>query len=294
MYHFFKDTMTKIYPKILIFFLFVFLTCSPSPPKNKGSLRVISLAPSLTEMVYALGADNTLIAVSDYCKYPAQAQKKEKVGGLFNPNLEKIMALKPDLILATQSFASSAQKLASLTGKVVLLPEKTISDIYLDLDSLGVLLKRENKAQQLAQAIRDSLQKYRADKTGKRPKVMLVLGRDPGTARNVGVSGPGAFIDELLNWCGGQNAFADLRVSYSAISREAVLARNPDIIIEFRPDTLSAEQLAANRDEWKSFERINAYRNRHIYVISGNHYLIPGPRVYRLARQLSRIIKKRL
>ncbi len=282
--------MTKIYQLIFNFFLFTLFACSPSQSTNNGKQRVISLAPSITEMVFALGGNSRLVGVSDFCSYPPEALKIEKVGGLFNPNIEKIMALKPDLILATNSYRDLPEKFKGINVKTVLLPEKTLTDVFTSIDSLGTLLGNKQAADSLHRAIGDSLEKYHWTDKAPRPKVMLVLGRDPGVARNIGVSGPGAFLDELLSWCGGINAFSDLKVSYSAISREALLARNPDIIIEFSPKALTSDQQRSNRKQWQSFKRIKAYKNNQIFVIGGNDFLIPGPRVYRLARRFYYIL----
>jgi len=282
--------MYKIFYVTIFLIAFLLASCAHAPQTKKTSHRVISLAPSITEMIFALGAGDKIVAVSDYCLFPPEAQKKEKVGGLFNPNLEKIMALKPDLILGTSSYGSLKEKLSAISAHVVLLPEKSIDDIFFGLDSLGVLLGKQRAADSLKTAIRDSLQKYRGDFPGRKPRVMLVLGRDPGAARNVGVSGPGAFINELLDWCGAENAFSDLKVSYSTVGRESILVRDPDIIIEFRPSPLTKDQLLENREQWKSFKQVSAYRDKRIYVIAGNNYLIPGPRVYRLAHRLYDIL----
>jgi len=280
--------------KNLIYLVFiVFLFCCVNKQKESvNEQRIISLAPSITEILYALDLDSTIVAVSDYCKFPEQVNEKEKVGGLFNPNLEKIASLKPTLVFATESNQQLNEKIADPNIKVVLLPEKTIRDLYFSIDSIAILNGVQNRAKALISSIRDSLTKYRLNTDKNKAKAILVLGRDIGTTTNIGISGPGAFINELWEQVGGANAFPDMPGSFTQVNREELLSRNPNIIIEFKSATKwDVSGAESSLDEWQDL-RVDAVRKGNIFVINGVDFLIPGPRIYLLAKEYYHILKK--
>lgn len=272
--------------------LFFILSCSQNVQKDEHALRIISLAPNITEIIYALKGEAFLVGVSDFCNYPPEAKLKESVGGLLNPNLEKITALKPDLILATESYSDLLTRFESTTFKIILLPEKTVSDVFTSVDSIGVITGLNSNAKILHEAIKDSLDKYSKKDDEKVPNAILVLGRDAGSARNIGISGPGAFIDELWRFVGGKNTFADMSGSYVQLNKEYLLKRNPDIIIEFKANkNWTLDKIEANKKEWRDLSKLSAVQSGNIYIIPGNDYVIPGPRIYMLAKEYRQIIK---
>lgn len=277
---------------LILIALFSLLSCKNSNDGhgNKKIERIVSLAPNITEILYALKLDDKVVAVSDYCTYPPQVRQKERVGGLFNPNLEKIAVLKPDLILATTSSQQLREKVSDMKIKVVLLPEKTINDIYFSIDSIAVLNGVQNRAKGLISAIKDSLAFYQVRNTPSSPTAILVLGRDAGTTNNIGISGPGTFITELWQNSGGRNAFPDMPGSFAQVNREDLLERNPNIIIEFKTgDRWDSLRTQRNKKEWQNLD-IDAVKKGNIYVINGISYLIPGPRIFLLAKAFHQII----
>ncbi len=276
---------------LIIVFGILLFSCVNKNPKTQTQ-RIISMAPNITEILFTLGLQDRIVAVSDFCTFPDEALEKESIGGLFNPNLEKITALKPDLILATESYQNLAEKLGKGDLKIVLLPEKTVDDIYFVIDSIGVLTNTSDKATSLVKSIKDSLEFYKAKPDQNRPSAILVLGRDAGTTRNIGISGPGAFINELWVWSGGNNAFPEIATSFVQVNREDLLTVDPEIIIEFKPNkNWSLEQENLNKTEWNNL-KISAVKNSNIFIIQGEKFLIPGPRMYILAKRYRQIITK--
>lgn len=278
-----------------IHFFFLFLatvltySCSNEKVQTEKYQRIISLAPNITEILYTLGLQDKLVAVSDYCKYPAQANEKEKVGGLFNPNLEKITALQPDLILATKSYKDLRAKINPMID-IILLPEKTIGDVYLAIDSIGVLLNKKSMAKKVILALQDSLFQYKFEPEKYATKAVLVLGRESGSTRNIGISGPGAFINELWEWCGGQNAFPEMEGAFVQLNREDLLKRDPDLIIEFKSKKNNKlDNFSFNKKEWQELN-ITAVKKGNIYFVNGNDFLIPGPRMFLLAKRYRQIL----
>ena len=274
------------------FLFLLFLSCTSGQQKSSKEQRIISLAPSITEILYALQLDEKVVGVTEYCTFPPEVKKKEVVGGLLNPNLEKIASLRPTLILATRSNAQLKTKVRDPNIKIVLLPENSVEDLYFSIDSIAVLNGVQKRAESLISAIQDSLQKYRLNRAGSRPEAILVLGRDPGTTSNIGLSGPGAFINELWEACGGRNAFADMPGSFSQVNREDVLSRNPNIIIEFKTlPNWNSSMLTGLKKEWQDLQ-IDAVKKGNIYVLNGINFLVPGPRIYLLAREYYKILQK--
>ncbi len=280
----------KRFPLFFILSLILLSGCDRREPVQTETTprRIITLAPSITEMAFALGLGDRIVGVSDYARYPREALAKKRVGGLLNPNMEVISALRPDMILATTSFRRAGDNFRKLGLPVHYLPEKTISDLFAAIDSTGRLCAVPGRADSLKKLISDSLQRYRHHPDNP-PAVMLVLGRAAGRPARIGVSGPGAFIDELLQWCGGKNVFADLGAGYSQINREDILKRDPDIIIEFTGDTSATTRQRLLR-EWALEPRLRAVKNGRVHIISGNAFMIPGPRVHVLAGELFRIL----
>lgn len=271
--------------------------CSNHAEKKDVSAtqRIISLSPHLTEMVYALHQEEKLIAVTDFCLYPPQAQTKEKIGGFLNPNLEKLIALKPDLLIGTPAAADLAARLRAQQIRTILLPNDTADDVFTTIDSLGRILGCRSQADSLKTLLLDSLNNYTkqaADNFHIHPTAVLVIGRDAGVTRNITVCGPGTFITSIWELAGGQNAFADLPSKYAQVSREALLTRNPQIIIEFKFNEIWNDQKdTLNIQEWQDLASIMAVERKQIYALSGNYTLIPGPRLYLLAKDFYKIIK---
>jgi len=292
----------KLLRKILLLFLssiFILGGCKTQPARNLSSQkfrRIISLSPHMTELLYALGQEKRLVGVTDYCQYPPQAKEKEHIGGFLNPNLEKIIALRPDLLLGVPANAELARKLKAEHLPVVMLPNDQLKDIFFTIDSLGRLLNCQSRARQLQQSIHDSLnfykQKVQALKLGT-VKAMLVIGRDPGATTHLTVVGPHTFIDSVWAFVGGVNVFSDLPAKYAQVSRENILLKQPELIIEFKfNQPWNAARDSLNKLEWSTLKGIPAVQTGNIFVLTGNYTLIPGPRVYLLAKDFYHILRR--
>ncbi|HET9679563.1 MAG TPA: cobalamin-binding protein, partial [Gammaproteobacteria bacterium] len=195
---------------------------------EKPAERVISLAPHLTEQVYAAGAGNTLVAVSSYSDYPVEAKSLPEVGDAFRVDMEQIVALKPDLVLAWASGTPTAaiQQMRALGFSVAVFEPQSLQDIATNLVTIGRLTGNEASAQQAAKdffkRLADLRQQY-ADKTPVR--VFFEI-----SARPLFTINGDHFINDVLTLCGGTNIFADLTTLAPAVSMEAVLARDPQAI----------------------------------------------------------------
>ncbi|MGD9487623.1 MAG: ABC transporter substrate-binding protein [Calditrichaceae bacterium] len=289
---------------LIILSAFLIIQCS-GEQKNDAQLypngkkvpdRIISLSPNITEIIYALSLEDKLVAVTDYCNYPPEARQKEKVGGLLNPNLELIVALKPDLIIGPPAYHDTAEKLSAQGIRSLLLPMDNVNDIYSSIDSVGSVFQSEKRAEDLNQAIRDSITYYNSkikELSIEMPSAMLVLGREPGTTRNISVLGPGSFVNEIWEGAGGINSFSDMKMAFAQVSREAVITRKPELILEFKfNEEWSDQKNQRNLEEWGDVNETPAVLKKHIYVLTGDYTLIPGPRTYLLAKDFYQILKE--
>ncbi|MBU0503718.1 MAG: cobalamin-binding protein [Candidatus Omnitrophota bacterium] len=269
---------------VLIVSLFLFLT--GQSPKG-GSIadagtapvdnpRYVSLAPSTTEILFALGLDQEIIGVSSFCDYPKKAGEKEKIGDFSNPNIEKILSLKPDHIFATGLEQSAAiDKLRKIGLKVYVSDPVNIRELLESIKEIGVITNRQVQAEELINGIRSRMErvslKVNLVPKEKWPKVFMEIWHDPLTT-----AGNGSFVDEIITLAGGVNIAFDTSRPYSIFSQEEVIKRDPDYIIIGYMDRKSALDSVRNRFGW---DKIKAIRNKNVYNdIDPALIFRPGPR----------------
>lgn len=256
--------------------------------------RVISMAPNLTEMVYDIGAEEQLVGVTDFCKFPPAARSKAKIGGWINPNYEKILSLKPDLVLALQFHGKAVENLKKLKIPLLILDCQTVQDVLDAYDVLGEKLGRALDAQRGKAAMERRLAKAKARAQKHRAvSVLFVIGHNPGTLEQLYGVGPKNFVDELITLAGGVNILSDAREPYPLVSKEQLLKRDPDIIIDSIPSSeMTPVQLKAEKESWKKFPSLKAVRENRVYTLTTDEYLIPGPTMAGLAEYLSLLFQK--
>lgn len=249
--------------------------------------RVISLAPSHTEVMYALGAEDRLAAVNEWSDYPPAARAKPQVHGV-HPSLEQVVVLQPDLLLLWGVGDLLARFEASGFPVLVLAP-RNLEGIYRDIQLLGVVMGAPDRARAVTTAMRDRVAAVRARVAGvRRPRVFYeVDATDPVRPFTVG---PASFIHELLELAGGENVAAGAKAVWPQLSLEQLLKADPEIII--LGDALSASspqtpQMVMRRPGW---ERVTAVQRRAIYAVDGNLVSRPGPRIVEGLEALARIL----
>jgi len=260
-----------------------------SPPARRPPQRVICMAPNITETVFALGAGGRVVGVTTYSNYPREAADLPKVGSLYDPNLEKIVALKPDLLIVQQKHAK-VEALCRERGIRVLKVQMTrLDSIQEGILAIGRALDVERRAEELSARIRRELAAAAANIDGKNPpRVFLCVDRTPGTLKGAFTVGAESFLTELVELAGGENIFRDVRKDYFQVSTEALVARAPDIIIEMRAGrALSAEARADIIADWAALGDVPAVRSKRIYILTENYLVVPGPRVAKIARLLA-------
>ena len=254
--------------------------------------RIISLSPHITEILYKLGAQENLIAVTDFCRFPEEVMKIEKIGGLLNPNIEKIVSLNPTHVFGVPAHADLATALHQFQIQITMLPNETILDFLDTVAKIGRMIDKELMATDLIRDFTDSLNAFSIPQRTDVLTAVLVIGRENGSLRNITVAGTSTFISELWEKIGGSNIYSDLPTHYATITVESLLIRNPHIIIELNSsDPAEVTHLSSGTD-WHNLSNVEAVQMNHIFKISGNHTLIPGPRMLALARSFAEIIKK--
>ena len=253
----------------------------PDEPK-----RVVSLAPSITEIVFALGAGHLLQGVTQHCDYPPEAGSLPKVGSYVHLDVEKIVALKPDLCLGTRDGnpREVAAKLESLNIPVYAVNPRDLETVMDTLLEIGRLLHTEERAGALVEDIRRRIEgvKTRVAGTEKRPSVFFQIGIVPIVS--VGTS---TFIDELITTAGGRNLAAG-STPYPRFSKEQVVALEPEIIII--TSMTRGQDFDPVRDEWNQWGNLPAVRNRRIHIVESDLFDRPSPRLVEGLELLSRLI----
>ena len=275
----------RLLPFVFLIPLFLLLSCDRvTYTVHRTPRRIIALTPSLVEILFALGLSERVAGVGDYVFWPPEAARKPKIGGLFNPNLERIVSLKPDLAVLLPSERDLATRLEPLGVNVLVVPDETLDEVegsFLTIaDRCGV-----------PEAGRRLAARWRADLAA-RPlpgpplRVMISVGRSAGRLREVTVAARGTFYDELLARLGAVNVFADAPTRYPQVGLEEIVARKPDLILELRPDPLTPEKTAAIVRDWQALPQVPAVRDGRVEVISGDYTMLPGPRLPRLYREM--------
>lgn len=238
--------------------------------------RIVSLRPNLTEILFALGAGNRVVGDTDYCIWPEAAKQLPKIGSYLFPDLERIMALQPDLVV-TNKESSTARFVATLkqAGIPVLVMEtRHVKDIYQTIATLGKLLDLEQSATALQERIQETFTRVQNTiKNQKAKTALIVIQRRP-----IIIAGRNSYFNEILEAAGARNAAADLKVPYPQISMEEVIAWQPDVILDIDPNS--------SVTSWAAFANIPAVHDKQVYLLSPNLFR-PGPRIGQAAEMIA-------
>ncbi len=252
----------------------------PAPPE-----RIVSLVPSVTEILFAIGARDVLVGVTDFCDYPPEARRKAHVGDMLNPNLEALITLKPDLVVATRSGnrEETFDQLGRLGIAVYLVDPVSVGDVLRLVAGLGEVTGRRDGAQAVTAEFERRVAAVRERVAGRpRPRVLYVLWPEP-----LIVPGRGSLVSELISLAGGESVTADQGPGYPRMSLEAAVGRAPEVIILARH---GAGTGPAAREQWQRLESLPAIRSGRLYVADGDLLHRYGPRVVDGLELLARLI----
>jgi iron complex transport system substrate-binding protein len=256
--------------------------------------RIISLIPAVTEMLFAIGAGDQVVGVSSFDTFPAEALTRPRVGGLFDPNFERILSLRPDLVITYGSQTELTQRLHTTNIPSFSYRHGGLADITATIRALGARTGHTGRADALAARIDAELEAVRAQGAGRpRPRTLLVFGREDGSMRGLFVSGGVGFLHDLLEAAGGDNVMADVPREGLQLSHEQLLVRAPDVVIELRGgEGWPPERLARELAVWREV-RVPASRSGRIHILTDPSLVIPGPRVGHSARTIAGALRPR-
>ena len=254
--------------------------------------RVVSLAPGLTEIVFAVGRGATLVGVTKFCDHPPAARTIEKVGGFLDVSLEALVALEPDIVIAYPEHAARMKSLPTRV-RLVTVGHDRLSDLLAAMLEIGRMLDNEKAAENLVRSIRQRLRRVALRVRGeKRPRVLFIAGRNADELKNMFIIGNNDFLNDLLQAAGGVNAYRG-NIAYPSISLETVIALDPEFIFEISShyEGIADERIFAL---WRPLSMVSAVSNGRVRIVRNPSWLRPGPRVAGVAEELSRALHPQL
>ncbi len=266
---------------------------SPAGAGDRFPRRIICAAPNVVEIVYALGEEDRVVGVSDYTNYPPEAKSKERIGGVFNPNLERILALRPDLMIVQGAMEKHTDFCQRRGIPVLRVDAENLSSIEEGIRRIGSALGCPEKAEAVTSDIEGRLEsiRRRVAAQSRRPKVFLSMSRRPGSLTGLFTVNRHSFIHEMLRVAGGENIFEDALTRYPQISKESLITRAPEVILELQlqGDTAPGLEETLRRD-WEALPMIPAVAAGRIFMVTEDYVMISGPRIYQAAELFFQLI----
>ena len=247
---------------------FLLAGCGKPPQKVShlrkcDTFRIVSLAPNVTEILYALGLSNQTVGVSRYSNYPPEAKEKPTVGGTYDPNWERIVSLQPDLVIGLDSQEEIAGQLQRLHIDFLGVPHERIDEVMQSILMIGQACGAEEKAEQVFQTLETQIKKVPSIGKGEKPRVLVCIGHDEQLTRMY-IAARKTFYDDLITLAGGTNACEQTAIKYPEISPEGLRALQPDLVFDISPNLPPDVS-----NHWKPYRAV---------AMTNSYAFIPGPR----------------
>jgi iron complex transport system substrate-binding protein len=259
------------------------------PAVSPKEIRIVSMAPNLTEILFALGLNKEIVAVTAECNYPAQAQLLPRVGTFWQPDIEAILLAQPSLVVAVgfEQQAVLSKRLRKIGCKSLSLNIESFQELFSGIEIIGKAVGKQPQAGKLINRIQNTKNMLKQRFAGKgEPKVLWVIQREP-----LRVAGQKTFVDEMIRTCGGQNAIEKTMYQYPPISQEALLSSAADIIIEPADSAKDYERLSSTAQEFYGrYPSLPAVRDKRIYVLDGDLVSRLGPRIEKGMLEVARCL----
>ncbi len=243
-------------------------------------LRIVAMAPSLTETLLALELESHIVGVTRYCP---EVDGAVTVGGYFDPSYETILSLDPDLVIVMQSHDELHRRLRDLGLDTLRVDQHDVQGILASVETIATRCGVEQRGRDLVEGLRRALDEVATAVEGRdRPRVLVVVGREPGGGRvgTLWAAAADTFYDDVIELAGGVNAISNTVIRYPELSREGLIAVDPDVIMDIVADGgargLSPETVAA---DWLELEDLRAVRDHRVHVLMQDFVVIPGPRI---------------
>lgn len=264
------------------------------PHRLGRATRIVSMAPSITETLYALELGDRVVGVSRFCNYPAEVNEKPRIGGYYDPNFEAIVALKPDMVVMLQGHEQYQPAFDKLGLATVTVRHTSIEGILDSITSIGNACGATQQAKRISEDIHVRLARIERKTAGRpRPRVLFSIDRtlDVRGIEDAYIAGHDGHIDRIIELAGGRNAFDQGAARFPQVSCEGILSMNPEVIVDLVPG-LSARKLDRQtiRADWDQLPQVEAVRSGRVYVIDDDYAFVPGPRFILLVEKLARLI----
>lgn len=251
--------------------------------------RILALAPTAAEICFELGLGDRVVGVGDYVHWPPVWKDKPRLGGLFNPQLERIAALQPDLAILLPSEEPLAERLQALDVPILTIPSETVGDVEEAIREIALATDVPEAGLALVRRWRAGLEPHPLP----RPlRVALVVGREPARLGEIVVAGRETFFDQLLRRLGVVNVFADAPTRYPQVTAEEIVLRRPEAIVELQPLEVPPTRVDALLEDWRALRTVPAVADGCLEVVDGEYVLIPGPRLPLLYEQLRSALER--
>lgn len=276
--------------------ILIFITIGTAITQNPFPQRIVSLVPAVTEILVSIGAGSELVGIGSFDQIPigsGQGSTVTRVGGLLDPDVERIFTLRPDLVVLYDTQTDLRQQLERASIPILAYTHEGLSEVSDMIRLLGIRTGHSTEAERIATELEAGLVAIRHRVAGRpKPLTLLVFGREPLGLRNIYASGGIGFLQDMLEVAGGNNVFREIdRENVSQVSSESILSAAPEIIIEIRyGENFPRNIVEDERDVWNQLSTLPAVRNNRIYFVTGNHFVVPGPRVVEATEELARMI----
>ena len=253
---------------------------------SKRPERIVSIGPSNTEFLFALGAGDRVVGTDDYSDEPAAAKTTVHVGGV-KVNIEKVVSLKPDLVITVKFSDGTIEALTQTGAPVLVVDPQGAADVARSATLIGQAIGADGK--KLAQDIQAKLDAVRA-KTDAAPKTKVFHEVDASDPAKIYTVGPGSFIDDLIKIAGGTNVFASAKTAYPTVSGEEIIRTDPDVIVLGDALYGTSVESVASRPGWSA---LSAVKNKHVYA-GLSLFSRPGPRLGEAAQEYAKLVHPEL
>jgi iron complex transport system substrate-binding protein len=278
----------------LIFASVILLTCTGLAQNVR---RIVSTAPSFTETLFALGAGDRVVAVSQYCHFPAaETAKLPRVGSYLSPNVEAIAKLQPDLVVVHAEQKQVLAQMARLGMRTLAVRNTSLEDTLQSAREIGAAIGLTEAGVKLETSLRSQLREIEqaAAKRTKRRTLLFVVGRTPGRLDGMIAVGRGSFLNEVIRIAGGRNVLDSAPVVYPRIAVEGVLRLDPDVVVDMGDMAVttgvSEEHKRAVVRLWEAQPGIRAATERRVFAVAADIFVVPGPRVVQAAKEFARML----
>ncbi len=289
-----SEKISRKFIVIKIVTLFFWLVCFQNV--HSSPKRVISTSPAITEILFALGVGDQVVGVTDYCTYPKKACDLPSIGGPLNPSTETWIALKPDLIILQEDSIAINKHAAILKVATLMVSVNNLNNILTSIQIIADSMQVSKTGKNLVNKIKIQIDNYRI-RLGKfkSRQVLMILSDTNDPSRDLYAVGRDTFLNELLSIAGGENVLPDTMARYPKISKEFIISKSPEIIMEIGPKSnMSNKEILNRKKVWGKYSTLRAVKNDRLHFIGADYILIPGPRLVNILDDFTQLIHPEL